>query len=139
MKFIIDLIKLTYNRFRNLILYGIIGAISASVDFMIFFTLTNYFCIYYLVANFISVLIGINLSFVLNKTYNFKTNDKLIKRYLIFVSVGFSGLLLSSLILYLTVDLLLIDKNLSKFLSIILVVFVQFLINKYITFKKEVL
>lgn len=126
-----------YYRFRNLILYGIIGSFSAGVDFLIFYALTTIGDVFYLVANIISVTIGITISFILNKNFNFKVKDKVFKRFLIFISVGFSGLLLSSAFLYFFIDILIIDKIISKFLSIVFVVLIQFFVNKLITFKKE--
>lgn len=126
-------------RFRNLILYGIIGIFSASIDFLTFYTLTTILDVFYLFANIISVTIGITISFILNKNFNFKVKDKVFKRFLIFISVGFGGLLLSSALLYFLIDILTLEKNISKFLSIIFVVSIQFLVNKFITFKKELL
>lgn len=134
-----NILRVLYSKFRNLILYGIIGGISASIDFLIFYSLTNFTEIYYLLANFISVSIGITISFILNKKYNFKVNDKVFKRFLIFVSVGFSGLLISSALLYLFIDIIYLNKIISKFISIVFVVFIQFFVNKFITFKKELL
>ena len=124
-------------KFRNLILYGIFGGIAASIDFLIFHSLTTYLQFHYLFANFISVVIGITISFLLNKNFNFKVKDKPIKRYLIFLSVGAGGLILSSFLLYLFIDILTLEKSISKFLSIVLVVGIQFLLNKYITFKRS--
>lgn len=124
-----------FYKFRNLILYGIIGGFSATVDFLVYYLLTSYFEVFYLFANIISVTIGVIISFTLNKNFNFKVKDKIFKRFLIFVSVGFSGLLLSSALLSLFINIL--DLIISKFLSIIFVVIIQFFLNKFITFKKE--
>jgi putative flippase GtrA len=126
----------SYHRFRNLILYGIIGTFSAGIDFLIFYTLTTVWEVYYLVANTISVSIGITISFILNRKYNFKVEDNVFIRFLIFISVGFGGLILSSVLLYIFIGILALDKIISKFLSIVFVVLIQFLINKFITFKK---
>ena len=65
-----------FNKFRNLILYGIIGCFTAALDFVVFTILSQYVGIYYLLANCISVLVGITTSFVLNRSYNFKVKDK---------------------------------------------------------------
>jgi len=124
-------------KFRNLILYGIIGSFSAGIDFLVFYSLTSYLEVFYLLANIISVSIGITISFILNKNFNFKVKDKVFKRFFIFISVGFSGLLLSSALLYFFINTLTLEKNISKFLSIVFVVAIQFFVNKFITFKKE--
>ena len=128
-----------YSRFQNLILYGIIGIFSASMDFLVFYTINTILGIFYLTANTISVLIGITVSFTLNRKYNFKVTDNGFKRFLIFLSVGLAGLLISSILLYLFIDILFLNTLISKVLSIIFVVLTQFVLNKSITFKKDLL
>lgn len=89
----------------------------------------------YVLANSISILIGITTSFFMNRNFNFKVKDHTPRRFIIFLLVGLSGLLISNIILFVCVDLMTFDKILSKLLSIILVVFFQFIVNKYVTFK----
>ena len=132
----IEVISYIYNKFRNLILYGIIGGISSGLDFLVYFLLVNIVGVHYLIANTCSILIGITTSFTLNRHYNFKVKDKTKRRFAIFLCVGLAGLLLSSLILYVCIQQLKLDELLSKLLSIVFVVIMQFIINKNITFKK---
>ena len=135
----IKLIRLTLkNKLQNFVLYGIIGILSAGIDFLIFYTLTTIWDIFYLIANIFSVSIGITLSFFLNRNYNFKVKDNISKRFLMFTSVGLGGILLSSTLLYIFIDIFTFDKIISKILSIIFVVLIQFFLNTYVTFKKEV-
>ena len=124
-----------YLRFRHLILYGIIGAFSSGLDFLIYTLLVQLVGLQYLVANCISVVAGISTSFYLNRNYNFKVKDHTKRRFSIFLTVGLCGLVMSNLILYLCIDIMGMDKLISKLLSIVLVVFFQFLVNKYLTFK----
>lgn len=126
-----------YQRFRNLILYGIIGSFTSALDFAVFTMLSKYIGIHYIVANCISVLIGISTSFALNRSINFKVKDKTGKRFLIFLTVGLCGLLLSNLILYVGIDMLSGDELIVKLASIVLVVGFQFILNKFITFKEK--
>jgi putative flippase GtrA len=122
-------------KFRTLILYGIIGSASAALDFLLYTFFVNVLLWHYIVSNCISVLAGITTSFSLNRAYNFKVKDQITKRFSIFLCVGLCGMLLSNLILYFCIDYMQMNKILSKILSIVLVVFFQFLINKYITFR----
>ena len=71
-KILIDL----YSRFRNLILYGIIGGFCASLDFCIYTFLCHWDIMPYLWANIISIHIGILTSFVLNRSFNFKVKEE---------------------------------------------------------------
>ena len=126
-----------YRKFRNLILYGIIGSFTSLLDFVVYTILTNFCGIFYLIANCISVLIGITTSFLLNRTYNFKVKNKTGQRFFIFLGVGLMGLCLSNIILWVCIERLLLNKVISKLSSIVLVVFFQFLLNKYITFRHK--
>jgi putative flippase GtrA len=124
-------------RYRLLILYGIIGSLCAGTDFVIYYFLTNYLKLFYLAANAISVIAGISLSFFLNRNYNFKVKDNPLKRYSIFFSVGISGLVLSSILLALFIEIFDLKKVVSKILSIFIVVILQYIANKNITFRKK--
>ena len=130
-----DLIKTLYQKFHHLILYGIIGSFSSGLDFAIYTLLVQVLGVHYIAANCISVVAGISTSFILNRNYNFKVKDKTGRRFGIFLCVGFTGLLLSNLILYTCINTFALNKIVSNLLSIVLVVFFQFLVNKYFTFK----
>lgn len=125
---------LKYGKFRQLILYGIIGSFSAFLDFLVYTALIS-IGLFYIQANCISVLVGIGTSFLLNRHFNFKVKDAVLRRFVIFLVIGIAGLMLSNLILYSCIEWLDWDKLLSKLLSIVLVALFQFILNKYITFK----
>lgn len=124
-----------YGRFRNLILYGIIGGFCAALDFGIYTALCYWDIMPYLWANIISIHVGIFTSFVLNRSVNFKVKDKAAMRFLSFYAVGLTGLGISELMLYLMVTVGGWNELICKLLSIVVVALVQFLLNKYITFK----
>lgn len=128
-------VKILYFKFRNLILYGIIGCCSSGLDFLLYTLFVQVFGWHYILSNCISVLAGITTSFTLNRNFNFKVKDKTRKRFAIFLTVGLCGMMLSNLILYVCISMMSLNKIISKLLSIVLVVFFQFLLNKYITFK----
>lgn len=129
------LIRKIYSKFRNLILYGVIGSFTSLLDFCIFNVLTSFVGIYYLAANCISVLAGITTSFLLNRSINFKVKDHYKRRFVVFLCVGLCGLVLSNVILYLGIDKMHCDETIVKLASIVLVVGFQFLLNKFVTFK----
>ena len=91
----------------------------------------------YLWANVISTHIGIFTSFLLNRSYNFKVKDKTLLRFLSFYAIGLTGLGLSSLLLWLMVDKAQWDKLVCKLITIVVVSSVQFVLNKFVTFKQS--
>ena len=127
-------IKDLFFRFRELILYGIIGGLCAALDFGLYTLLGMW--IPYLWANVISVHVGIFCSFLLNRQYNFKVKDRPAQRFTIFYLVGLSGLGLSELMIYLLAKRAGWDYVLAKLLTVVVVALLQFTLNKFITFKK---
>ena len=130
-------IKALYSKFRNLILYGIIGSCTATLDFLIFTGLTLWTSIHYIIANIISCFTGILCSFLLNRKYNFKVTDHTFRRMVIFFSVGIFGMFLSSVILHFCIDNMHWEELVSKLMSIVIVVIIQFFMNKYISFRVD--
>ena len=126
-----------YKRFRNLIVYGFIGGFCATLDFAIFTLLCHFEIMPYLFANVISTHIGIFTSFLLNRSYNFKVKDKTLLRFLSFYAVGLIGLGLSSILLWLMVDKAQWNKLVCKLITIVVVSLVQFVLNKFVTFKQS--
>lgn len=130
-------IKALYSKFRNLILYGIIGSCTAMLDFLIFTGLTQWTSIHYIIANIISCSTGILCSFLLNRKYNFKVTDHTFRRMVISFSVGIFGMFLSSVILHFCIDNMHWEELVSKLMSIVIVVIIQFFMNKYISFRVD--
>lgn len=118
---------------RNLVLYGLIGCLASGTDALVFFVLTSLCNIYPLYANLISVPIGILISFLLNRRFNFKVTDHPVKRGVIFFMVGLFGLLISQGILWLGMSTS-FEPIVVKLFSIVVVALIQFTLNKLISF-----
>jgi len=122
-------------KYRELFLYAIIGSLSAGLDFGVY-TILCYIDLNYIISNIFSVNVGICTSFIFNRSFTFRVKDKTKKRFATFYLIGLFGLLLSTGMLYLLVDFADISKGYSKIVTIIVVAFIQFMLNKFITFKK---
>lgn len=122
------------SQLREMFLYGIIGGFSSCVDMLVFMVLCNA-GMHMAVANFISVNVGMGFSFVLNTYVNFKKTDRMSKRAACFFMVGYSGLVLSMLIIWFGMRVLGMEKMLVKIVSIVIVATVQYLLHKWVTFR----
>lgn len=129
-------LKSLFQRYRNLIFYGIIGGFCAALDFGIYSLLCYFEVLPYLWANVISTHVGIFTSFTLNRSLNFKVKDKATLRFLSFYLIGLMGLGLSSLMLWFMVDGGW-NELICKLITIVVVALVQFFLNKYITFRQK--
>ena len=133
------MLKALYDKYKNLfkemILYGIFGLFSASMDTLSFMMLSK-IGLSLLAANFISVNIGIAISFLLNTFFYFKKSSKLGQRALKFFGVGYMGLALSTFIMWYGVTIMHQKQIIIKVISVVIVAAVQYLLNKFITFRK---
>lgn len=132
---IIKLIK-KYPVIKEMFFYGLIGGTTALIDTLCYSLLTRAFSVNELISNFIGVNIGIAMSFLLNTFFNFKKTTNLKKRAISFFAVGYTGLLLSMLIMYVGVDLLKFHDLYVKLGSVVIVAAFQFVLNKLITYGK---
>lgn len=133
MKSLKSFVQAIYRKFHHLILYGVIGASCASLDFLVY-TILLTIDVPYLLANIVSVHFGIFSSFFLNRSFNFRVKDKTKRRFLSFYVVGLIGLCTSEALLY---GMVLMGWNevICKLITIVIVALVQFLLNKHITFR----
>ena len=122
---------------KRFLFYSLIGVSGVAVDFLLYYFLYDVLKIDYQTSNFISTSLGITNNFILNSKYNFKVVDNYLKRFIKFYLVGMFGLLLTAAILYISVDVFGGDAIVTKALSIIVVVVVQYTLNKKISFSNN--
>lgn len=120
--------------FRQLVSYGIIGVMCSGLDTVLFALFTYVLHGNDLVSNFVSVSIGITLSFFLNRRFTFKVSDHAARRYVTFFAVGMCGLALSEGMLMLAAAIGM-EAIVMKVISIFVVAAFQFVLNKLISFR----
>ncbi len=124
--------SLFYQKYRNFILYALFGVLSTGLEFAVYFLLCRFMS--YLVANVVALLCGVVCSYLLNRNINFRVFDKAMSRFMLFLTVQFFCLALSTIILYLLVDLARIDKLIAKGFTLIPIAVLPYFLNKKITF-----
>ena len=125
-----------YHRFRNFILYCLIGCSGCLIDFLLYVLFTKYLNVHYMLANILSVSFGIINNFFLNYYLNFKTRDNMTLRMLSFYGIGIVGFLCSNGLLFLLVQMIGFSHISSKLATILFVTLIQFCLNKSISFKE---
>lgn len=122
------------NSYRNFLLYGLIGGFGVSLDTSIFLLL-RHLELNYLAANFIGYSAGTCSSFLLNRKYNFKKLDLVHHRFLLFVIIAGVGFTISSILLYIFVNEFDLSAEYAKFVTLIPVIFLQFILNRRYSFR----
>lgn len=123
---------------RQFIKFFIVGSFNTILDYLIYLALTRLFSLYFLHANIISVLIAMTFSFVLNKYWTFKNNEKnLKKQYLKFFAVNTVAFLLNNSIVFGLVSFFSLYDLIAKAIAVFVGLFWNFFANRYWTFKKS--
>ncbi|MFA6391516.1 MAG: GtrA family protein [Patescibacteria group bacterium] len=121
--------------------FAIIGTANTFVDFGIYFGLTRSFQFWenhYLWANFVAFAVAASSSYILNKNWTFRDNNRRIRiQYSKFILVSAAGLLINETILYLLVTHAEIHDLIAKAMAISVVLFWNFTINKIWTFRPQ--
>ncbi|MDU1890999.1 MAG: GtrA family protein [Dysgonomonas sp.] len=143
---------------RELFKYGLVGLVGLIIDAGLFFLLAKKFAVEYPFAPYIQELLGGKMSlslinadvshvissvlaitnnFILNSYFTFKVTDNKVKRFFSFAGVAAIGLVISTTLMTVFIGKLHLDEMVAKILSIIIVAAIQFIINKFFTFKEK--
>ena len=129
-----------YKKLKNFefIRYFSVGVVVTLVDWGSFYWLALLIGLHYQLSLAISFSLGGITSYTCNKIFTFKSKSrKIIGQFSIFILLSLFSLLLSSGIMFVLVDLVLIHKMFSRILTTFTLVFINYLLHKYITFNKK--
>lgn len=115
-------------------MYMGIGAIASGVDGACYLALTRAVGLEPVPANFLSVNIGIMISFLLNSFFNFRKTGRMAIRALSFYGICYLGLLISMTLLWAGTSLAGLPDIPVKACAMLAAGTLQFLFNKYVTF-----
>lgn len=95
----LDILK---SHYKSLSKFGVVGLANTAIDFLVFYFLYKYVGLDFLFAHVIAVSVALINSYTFNAIWTFKNlkRDALIKQASTFFLVGFVGLILSSITLY---------------------------------------
>jgi len=123
-------------RKKQFLLYCLIGASGASLDFGTYSLLVNTRWLDYQGANATGYACGTLLSFTLNAHYNFRITDRLAARLASFFGVAFLGWLVSAGLLHLLIGTYGVNKYAAKLVSLVVIVLLQYNLNRLVSFRK---
>lgn len=105
--------------FSEFVRFALVGIVSTAVNYGIFFVLLRYGGVHYLLASSAGFVVGIFVSYFLNRAFTFRSNAEDRRReFLLYVSVCLVSLGLSILTLRTCVDLLMMNPLLGNLFAI---------------------
>lgn len=122
----------------QLLRYTVVGGFSFLVDFFLLYGLTEYLYFHYLTSATISFAAGLTVNYILSRGWVFVHSHFLNKwtEFALFAGVGFSGLRLNNLIIWLFTAYFSLYYMYSKLVATLVVYGWNFLARKYWVFKK---
>jgi putative flippase GtrA len=129
----------TDNTLLQLFRYTFVGGFAFLIDFGTLFTLTEYFKIHYMVSAGIAFILGLTINYSFSVKWVFKSRvmvNRLLE-FILFAIIGFVGLFLNELFLWILTDILAIYYLLSKIITTIIVYFWNFFARKILLFRKQ--
>lgn len=116
--------------------FGMVGVLNTLVNWIIFFIL-NLFGMYYILANIIAYTLGTINSYLWNTLWVFKYREKASADTTIkFIILNLVGLGLNTGILYVLVDLYNLNKFIGLVITTIIVMIINYVVNKLWVFSK---
>lgn len=121
-------------RRATLLRYLLIGGGAVVLDVGLFLLADRVFGWHPVLSNTFSTGVAMVASFLANSYANFRITDRLWLRFLSFAAVAGAGWLLSTVIIWIAVDVVGLDPVVAKILTLLPVVALQYSLNKTITF-----
>jgi putative flippase GtrA len=122
---------------RQFLLYCVIGATGAGLDFCVFTLIVKLAgADHYQAANAAGYATGTIVSFSANAWLNFGTRDRLVVRFMAFCGVALLGWATAALLLALCIGQMGWNVYLAKFATLLGVLLVQYNLNRWLAFQK---
>lgn len=141
---------------RELVKYGLVGTVGMAIDMGVFYLLAVKYSVQYPfsvyirellgdkiplyvidadISHVISSLLAITNNFILNSYFTFKVTDNKFQRFLSFAGIAAIGLVVSTSLITILVGKFGIGEMYAKVIATCFVAALQFVINKFFTFK----
>lgn len=135
-----DIIKSLIAKYKKIILYLVFGVTTTIINILIYALFAKLFNINFVVSNIIAWIVAVSFAFITNKFYVFESKSKdksiVIKESISFIIARLLSLLFDMIFMYVGIVLLKQNDIVIKIISNILVIIINFILSKYIVFKK---
>ena len=117
--------------------FALVGALNTAISLAVFYLLYNLFSINYPIANLVSYIIGVINSFFWNKLWVFRRGSgNMVRESLIFLLVFAVSYSIQYISLWGMVEVAGINPNWAQLPAMAVYTIVNYLLNRYVTFKK---
>lgn len=138
------------NGVKEMIKYGLVGGVGLLVEWGFFFLFRDVMGIPYWIAHAMGCFLAICNNFTLNYYFTFKARDRFFRRAMYFFGIGLIGIFVGTSLLPILVSICnsifegtgfvehqKMVQNVAKLITTGFIAFVQFFLNKYLTFRMK--
>lgn len=130
-----------FKKYEEIIRYGFFGVLTTVVNFIVFYYFNSVLETSYIYANSLAIIISIIFAYVTNKKFVFKSQTHTFKQtfyeFLNFISLRLVSGIFDMVSMYLLIDGIGIDTNISKVLTQFIVVVSNYIFSKLFIFKNK--
>ena len=132
-----------FKKYEEVIRYLIVGGLTTGFSMILFYVPINTFLdgnnqIELQIANIISWIGGVLFAYITNRKYVFMVKEKNnLLEFIKFVGSRVTTLLLDMFVMFVFTSLLLINYNIAKIVSMVLVIILNYILSKLFVFKKK--
>lgn len=132
-----EMLIIKYKDNKEIINYLICGILTFIVSMLIYALLSEALRINVLISNVLTWIIAVYFAFTVNRRFVFESNNKITDELLQFYSGRIVTLLIEQVILYIFIIRLSFDNLIIKLIAQIIIIILNYIISKFIVFKKE--
>lgn len=125
---------------REVIFYLIFGVLTTLIDYLVFIIFEKFLKINYIVANIFAWFFAVLFAYFTNKFWVFKSTlkkDNLLKEIFSFFSLRIVSLIIAIVFMLVTVEIFNFNKLISKILSSVFVIIINYFFSKLFIFNKK--
>lgn len=126
-----------YEQNREIIVYLICGFLTFVLSMVIYALLSEVLRIDVMISNVITWIIAVYFAFSINRRFVFKSHGNTIKELLQFYLGRVLTLFVEQLMLYVFIVRLMYDNMTIKGIAQVVIIILNYIISKFIVFKKE--
>ena len=121
---------------KELLFYIIFGILTTLVNIAVYLFFTKILGVNYLISNVIAWFLSVLFAYVTNRIWVFESvNTNILKEITLFFSGRIFSGVVDTLLMFIFIDMLLVNDSISKIIIQIIVVVLNYVFSKLIVFK----
>jgi len=135
------MIKKLYNKYKDLILYGIFGVLTTAINWIVYKLFYSILGVSNVASTCVAWILAVIFAFITNKIWVFDSKSfakkVVIKELTAFLSARIATGVLDVLIMWIAVDKMGYNEDIWKLISNVIVIIINYIASKLIIFKNK--